>query len=165
MDVEKIEKIWANLKKHNSTGFVTIKIDANCMPDLNLGINRKRNRALLLRLPKGVKIDFIGEEKENLKTSYNKHENYIILELLDPYYHSLFNDLIISLFYKIKDIEDPNIHSLVFINTINKWAAFLAKGKNDKLSKEVIMGLFGELTVLIEFLKNSNSNDINILLK
>lgn len=165
MDVEKLEKQWSKLKKQKSPGFVTIKIDANCMPDLNLGINSKQNRALLLRLPKGVKIDFIGEEKENLKTSYNKHENSIVLELLDHYYFSLFNDLIISLYYKIKDIEDPKKHSIDFINTVNKWAAFLAKGKNNKLTKEVVTGLFGELAVLIEFLKVSNSNEIDPLLK
>lgn len=161
MNALQLEDQWSQLKGHKSADFITFKIDDNCKPDLNLGINSKKNRCLLLVLPKEFKINFIGETKENIKTSFNKQYNYIILELLDGYYHNLFNDLIISLYFKIYKIEALEESTAIFISTINKWAAFLAKGRNNRLTQEVIKGLFGELTVLNELLNSSSMSNVN----
>ena len=161
MNTIQLEDQWSQLKGHKSADFITFKIDDNCKPDLNLGINSKKNRCLLLVLPKEFKINFIGETKENIKTSFNKQYNYIILELLDGYYHNLFNDLIISLYFKIYKIEALEESTAIFISTINKWAAFLAKGRNNRLTQEVIKGLFGELTVLNELLNSSSMSNVN----
>jgi len=161
MNALQLEDQWSQLKGHKSADFITFKIDDNCKPDLNLGINSKKNRCLLLVLPKEFKINFIGETKENIKTSFNKQYNYIILELLDGYYHNLFNDLIISLYFKIYKIEALEESTAIFISTINKWAAFLAKGRNNRLTQEVIKGLFGELTVLNELLSASSISNVN----
>ncbi|MDC3229034.1 PD-(D/E)XK motif protein [Flavobacteriaceae bacterium] len=164
MDVVQLENQWSKLTGQQSSGFITLKIDAGCKPDLDLGLNKEKHRCLLLRLPVGVKSNFRGETKENLKTLYNKKENCIVLELLDEYYYSLFNDLIISLFYKIKDIEDNKEYISVFVSTINKWAAFLANTRNNRLTEDVVKGLFGELTVLYEFLKTSSKLNIDSIL-
>ena len=72
MDALQLENQWSNLTEQQSPGFITLKIDAGCNPDLDLGINSEKHRCLLLRLPVGVKSNFRGETKENLKTSYNK---------------------------------------------------------------------------------------------
>jgi hypothetical protein len=164
MNTLQLEDQWSKLKEQNSSNFITLKIDANCKPDLNLGINSEKSRCLLLMLPKGFNIDFVGETKENIKTSYNKKEDCIVLELLDGYYHNLFNDLIISLYFKINKIEDLKESTAIFISTINKWAAFLAKGRNNRLTQEVIKGLFGELTVLNELLNSSSMSNVNEVL-
>ena len=164
MDAIQLEKQWSKLIRQQSSGFITMKIDASCKPDLDLGVNSKKHRCLLLRLPKGGKSNFRGETKENLKTSFNKRENCIVLELLDEYYHTLFNDLIISLYFKIKDIQDHNEYTAIFISIINKWAAFLANSRNNKLSEDVIKGMFGELTVLNEHLIASCMLDVNSIL-
>jgi len=161
MNELQLEDQWSKLKEQKSSDFITLKIDANCKPDLNLGINSKKNRCLLLMLPKGFNIDFVGEAKENIKTSYNRKDNCIVLELLDGYYLNLFNDLIISLYFKINKIQDLKESTAVFISTINKWAAFLAKGRNNILTQEVIKGLFGELTVLNELLNASSMSNVN----
>ena len=68
MNALQLEDQWSQLKGHKSADFITFKIDDNCKPDLNLGINSKKNRCLLLVLPKEFKINFIGETKENIKT-------------------------------------------------------------------------------------------------
>jgi hypothetical protein len=164
MDTLQLENKWSKLTGQQSSNFITLKIDAGCKPDLDLGLNKEKHRCLLLRLPVGVKSNFRGETKENLKTLYNKKENCIVLELLDEYYYSLFNDLIISLFYKIKDIEDNKEYIYVFVSTINKWAAFLANTRNNRLTEDVVKGLFGELTVLYEFLKTSSKLNIDYIL-
>ncbi|MCD8409894.1 PD-(D/E)XK motif protein [Tenacibaculum finnmarkense] len=164
MEAIYLEDQWLKVKGGENSSFTTIKINPICKPDLYLGINDKQNRCLLLILPKGFKTHFIGESKENIKTTYIEKDNYIVLELLDNYYHNLFNDLIISLFYKVKDIDNHKESTAVFISTINKWSAFLAKGLNNRLTKEVIKGLLGELTVLNEFLKDSYASEVNNIL-
>ncbi len=164
MDTLQLENKWSKLTGQQSSDFITLKIDAGCKPDLDLGLNKEKHRCLLLRLPVNVKSNFRGETKENLKTLYNKKENCIVLELLDEYYYSLFNDLIISLFYKIKDIEDNKEYISVFVSTINKWAAFLANTRNNRLTEDVVKGLFGELTVLYEFIKTSSKLNIDYIL-
>ncbi|MDX6746829.1 PD-(D/E)XK motif protein [Polaribacter sp. PL03] len=165
MNTIQLEDQWSRLKGQKNSGFITLRIDANCKPDLNLGINSKKNRCLLLMLPKGFNIDFIGETKENIKTSYNRKDNCIVLELLDGYYHNLFDDLIISLYFKINKIEDVKESTSIFISTINKWASFLANARGDKLTKEVIKGLYGELTVVDELLIKSSLSDVNEVLQ
>jgi hypothetical protein len=164
MDATYLEEKWLKVNEGLRSNLTTIKINPICKPDLYVGINSDHNRCLLLILPKEFKSEFIGETKKNIKTTYIKKENSIVLELLDSYYHNLFNDLIISLFYKIKDIDNHKESTSIFISTINKWSAFLAAGKNNKLTKEVIKGLLGELTVLNEFLKDSSVSDVNNIL-
>jgi hypothetical protein len=165
MNASQLEELWLNLKNKNRSSFITLRINSTCKPNLNLGVNATQNRCLLLMLPKGFNISFIGEIKENIKTTYNKKENCIVLELLDGYYHNLFNDLIISLYFKINKIEDVKESTSIFISTINKWASFLAKARGDKLTKEVIKGLYGELTVLDELLIKSSFTDVNKVLQ
>ncbi|GAA4241664.1 PD-(D/E)XK motif protein [Winogradskyella damuponensis] len=165
MDALQLENQWKKLIDKKGNGFITMKIDAKCKPDLDLGINSKKRRCLLLRLPKSTKTNFRGETKENLKTSFYVKENCIVLELIDEYYYTLFNDLIISLFFKIKDLENHLEYKAIFISTINKWSAFLANSRNNKLSEDVIKGMFGELSVLNELLINTTPQKVNSILK
>lgn len=160
MDSVLIESQWKKLEGQGNSDFKSLCIDESC-PNLYIGINSVNNRCLLLIIPKGFKLNFKGETKENLKTSYNKRNNCVVLELLDNYYHNLFNDLIISLYYKIYKVEDIKDSTSTFITTINKWSDFLAKSRNDKLSKEIIKGLFGELTILNELLIQSSLSSVN----
>lgn len=164
MNTIQLESQWSRIKLQKNSRFVTLRIDTNCKPDLNLGINFKNNRCLLLMLPQGFNISFIGETKENIKTTYKRKDNCIVLELLDSFYHNLFNDLIISLYFKINEIEDITESTSIFISTINKWSSFLAKARSGKLTKEVIKGLYGELTVVYELLIKSSFSDVNKVL-
>ena len=77
MNTIQLEDQWSRLKGQKNSGFITLRIDANCKPDLNLGINSKKNRCLLLMLPKGFNIDFIGETKKYQRVC--KHFGYIYL--------------------------------------------------------------------------------------
>lgn len=165
MNTIQLEVSWAKLINKNNSNFISIKINEACKPNLYLGVNKKQNRCLLLMLPKNYTSNFIGDKKENLITSFNKKENCIVLELLDKYYFNLFNDLIISLYFKIYNIEEVKESTALFINTINKWAAFLANSRNNKLNEKTIKGLFGELTVLNEMLKEATPSNVNNILE
>ncbi|MCL8007899.1 PD-(D/E)XK motif protein [Gelidibacter japonicus] len=165
MNTIQLEKQWDTIENKSDSELKYIRIDGVCIPELCLAVNGHNNRCLMLRLPINYKTTFIGEDKENIKTSYSKKGNYIILELLDNYYNLLFNDLIISLYYKIKDISDSNESTNTFISTINKWSSFLEKSKNSKLSKDIIKGIFGELIVLKEYLVKADTLSVDNFLK
>jgi hypothetical protein len=160
-----LEDQWETIEVIQETGISYVRIDGKCIPELCLAVNSLNNRCLMLRLPADYITTFTGEDKENIKTSFSKKGNYILLELLDSYYNSLFNDLIISLYFKIKDISNSNESTNLFISTINKWASFLENSKSSKLSKDIIKGLFGELVVLKVYLGESNTDHVNDILK
>ena len=159
-----LEHQLKRVKPPKARGLSIIRIDSLCVPDLYIGLNEKANRCLVLNLPSGYKTKFTGDNKENIRTYFDSVNHKIILELLDDYYNSLFNDLIISLYYKIKDISDVNESTVVFINTINSWATFLQKSSEEGLTEKQIRGLVGELVILKEYL-NSGRPNINLVLE
>jgi hypothetical protein len=73
--------------------------------------------------------------------------------------------LVISLYFKIKDIKNYKESTTLFISTINMWASFLEDEKNDRHSEDLIKGLFGELSLLNELLKTADNSNVNYFLK
>jgi hypothetical protein len=164
MTTNDLENKWQLINIATSGKYNYQNIDSACHPDLNIGVNDLGNRCLLLVLPNGYNPGFIGEKKENITTIFNSTYNFIILELTDNYYRSLFVDLVLSLYFKIKDISDYKDSTKVFIKTINLWSLFLQEEKSDKLSENTIKGLFGELSLLHELITKANSSNINDIL-
>jgi hypothetical protein len=163
MEALTLETTWQGIKipAHN---YNYNRIDSTCIPELNIGLNAVGNRCLILG-PIKNNPGFAGEKKENITTFYNSTYNLIILELTDNYYHSLFLDLVISLYFKIKDIKEEKESTLIFISTINMWSSFLEDEINNKHSEDMIKGLFGELSLLNELLKTADNSNVNYFLK
>ena len=166
MDTLKLEKKWELIPIPTKGEFSTLLIDSTCNPDLNIGLSSSKNRCLILSLPLNLNLNFFGQEKENINIIYRKDskENAIIIELTNHYLYSYFNDTIISLFYKIKDIKDVKDSSEAFIIAVNEWCSFFANVKNDKLDLNTIQGIFGELSVLNELVYKADSTSINYVL-
>lgn len=148
MNVEDLEQKWNNLLLPQNGSYSYTRIDGQCLPDLHIGISEKGNRCLILVLPPKNKIEFIGEKKENLETYFRKKENHIVLELTDRFYNSFFVDLVVSLYYRIKDISNDHESAKSFITLIKYWSDFLRAKKGDLLSAEAVKGMYGELTYL-----------------
>jgi len=165
MDTIKLEKKWGLLNTPSAGKLETLRIDTSCQPDLNIGLNDAGNRCLVLYLKKSFKSKFVGEEKENIKTSFDIKNHCIVLELLDNLYNPLFNDLIISLYLKIKDITDIALSTNTFVSTINGWSAFFENNRNTGLSDGEVKGLFGEMKVLVDLLTDKNSYGVDDVLK
>jgi hypothetical protein len=136
------------------------------MPDLNIGLSGFGNRCLILTLPLDFRIDFWGQKLENICTIYRKNEteNSIIIELSNNLLYSYFNDVIISLYFKIKDITNLTESTTVFIKTINEWCSFFSKGSSDKHDQDAIQGFFGELSVLNQLLFEADTATVNYYL-
>lgn len=159
-----IERKWASIDVKDIIGFKYIRLSKDCKPELNIGFNSNGFRCLILELPKSFSFEINSVAKENLSIQHIKKSNYIVIELLNISYKDLFNDLSLSIYQKIKDIISPQDYSNEFVITFSKWIDFFENSRNNKLSEEQIQGFFGELFVLNEYLKESNSSSINSIL-
>lgn len=165
MNVNNLKSKWENIIdfKDNS-GYKALRITSDCIPDLYIATDEDGFRYFLLFLPLNIEVKLKGTDKEKLKIAYNKDKNIILIKLNDLDFVDLFNDLIISLYSKIKEIDNPNIYSKELIYSFYKWAEFFEDKLGSKLSNEEIKGLFGELFILNELLEKADPNNINFIL-
>jgi len=160
MTGQELNKKWESITAPKGGGlYARQSISTDCKPDLMIGVTRGGGRCLLLKLKSKLKFDFREEDKENLKTYYNNSspDNDLVLELKDPFYEDLFLDLVISLYETIKDIDDENQATRMFISTIRYWSDFLRSKRIDFLSDETVQGLYGELVYLENLILTSKS--------
>lgn len=163
MNVEELEIKWNKLQLPKSGSYAYNRIDGICLPELNIGLSNRGNRCLILELPSDSKIEFTGEKKENLETYFNKKEKHIVLEVTDRFYNSFFVDLVVSLYYRIKDISNENDSARSFISLIKYWSDFLKAKNGGLLSAESVKGMYGELCYLEYLLGNLDLPINNIL--
>lgn len=165
MNVNNLKSKWENISEFkNNSGYKALRITSDCIPDLYIATDEDGFRCFLLFLPNNIEVKLKGSDKEKLKIAYNKEKNIILIKLNDIDFVDLFNDLIISLYSKIKEIDNPNLYSKELIYSFYKWAEFFEDKLGTKLSNEEIKGLFGELFILNEFIEKSNPNNINSIL-
>ena len=146
------------------TDYRSIRISSECCPDIYISIDPNRSRCLILSLPKNYQTDFNSVKKEKVSIKLLRDKNYIVLTLHDANYHDLFDILTISLYNAIKDIQEVSIYSNIFVNTFHKWAQFFDDELLDNLSKNIVQGIFGELTYLKSFLLKTSASKVNDVL-
>lgn len=159
-----LETKWNSINTDGIVNFRIIRISADSKSELNLGFNKSGNRCLILELPLNNSVDFQGSAKQNLSIDFFKDLNYIVIQLIDNSYHDLFNDLIISLYHRIKEISDIDFCSKELIKTFYKWSEFFEDTHSNLLSPDVIKGLFGELFIFKNLINKSVSGYINDVL-
>lgn len=165
MEVNSLILKWENFKDfQDNRGYKALRISADCIPELYIATDFDGYRCLLLYLPIGVEVKLKGTDKEKLKLSYLPTNNIILIKLNDLGFVDLFNDLILSLYLKIKDLTDPNHYSKELIHSFYKWAEFFENRLASKLTYDEIKGLYGELFVLNEFLEQTDSINVNTIL-
>ena len=164
MDTKYLEDKWQTINYSSMSDFEFIRIDTVCIPELNIGLNSELNRCLILELPEINNVDFQPKIKQNLTIDFFKDTNYIVIQLTDNNFHDLFNDLIISLYQRIKLMTDVDEYSKELILTFYKWSEFFEDKISDRLSENQIKGLFGELIVLRSLVFDTSSSKVNDVL-
>jgi len=157
---------WSGLSENPAiSGFRSLRISAECICELYLGVSREGKRCLILALPESKRLSFKGIQKENLSIEYYSEKNLIVLQLTDNDFNDLFDDLIISLYHGIKSLSQVDEYSNHFIQAFYRWSEFFEEKKTNLLSEEAIKGLIGELMVLKFLITQPGISEINFLLK
>lgn len=165
IQTDKLDTLWAGLTYTGNSEFEYTRIDSgDSIPEVSVGLNSKLNRCLLLELPRVHNVDFQTSTKQNLSLNFYSDTGYIVLELTDSGYTDLFNDLIISIYQRIYQLTEVNEYSKIFIQMFYKWSEFFDERKSEKLSLDIIKGIFGELFVFKSLIEDSNSSHLNDLL-
>ena len=160
-----LKELWQNIEYSGSSEFEFTRIDNGyAIPEINIGFNSKLNRCLLLELPQVHNVDFQKSIKQNLTLSFFKDTGYIVLELIDQSFIDLFDDLIISIYQHIYKLSDVDEYSKIFIQMFYKWSEFFDDKKSEKLSQDIVKGIFGELYILKNLIEITNSSNLNDLL-
>jgi hypothetical protein len=161
-----LKQKWSGLSENPvTTGFRSLRISADCICELYLGVSKEGKRCLILALPASKHLDFKGIQKENLSIEYFRENNLIVLELIDNDYHDLFDDLVLSMYHGIKSITHVDEYSNYFMQAFYRWSEFFEDKKSDLLSEDAIKGIMGELLVLKLLITEPEGPEINFLLK
>lgn len=161
-----LKQKWSGLLMNPVTsGFRSLRISADCICELYLGVSIEGKRCLILALPEEKHLDFKGVQKENLSIEYFREKNLIVLQLTDIDFSDLFDDLLLSLYHGIKGISQVDEYSNHFIEAFYRWSDFFEDKKSDLLSEDAIKGIIGELLVLKLLITSPDRPEINYLLK
>jgi hypothetical protein len=141
-----------------------IRLTPNQSTNLFIGYNENGNRCLFLKF-ENLEINEISNKNQNISLKINKPNNLIYIELNDNYFGEIFNDLIISILNKLKEI-DINEQLTTFISLYRKWKElFTAQLENKLLSENELLGIIGELKFLEELIENSRTaTEVNLVL-
>jgi hypothetical protein len=161
-----LKQKWSGLSEDPvPSGFRSLRISADCICELYLGVSKEGKRCLILSLPSNKHLNFKGVQKQNLSIEYFREKSLIILQLTDSDFNDLFDDLILSLYHGIQSINLVDEYSNHFIQAFYRWSEFFEDKKADLLSEESIKGIMGELLVLKLLIKAQHKPEINYLLK
>lgn len=165
MTMPELRALWNIISYSGNSEFEFMRIDSLSKPEINIGLNSKLNRCLVLELPKNHGIDVPSSVKQNLALSFFREEGYIVLELTDATFYDLFDDLISSIYQQICNLTDVREYASIFVKMFYRWSEFFEDKSSDSLSVEVIQGLFGEMFVLKNLLEITDSAYVNDLLE
>jgi hypothetical protein len=165
MTMPDLKTLWKEISYSGRGEFEFVRIDSQSKPEINIGLNSKLHRCLLLELPKNHGIDVPSSAKQNLSLSFFREDGYIVLELTDADFYDLFDDLIGSIYQKIHNLTDVREYSSIFVQMFYRWSEFFEDKSSDSLSGDTIQGLFGEMFVLKNLLIITDSAYVNDLLE
>jgi hypothetical protein len=144
MDAQRLNEKWKVIPPSKNSEISSFRIDGDCIPDLFVGINPDSRRCLICRLPIEYSPDFQSSVRQNLSLELFAEKRLVVLTLLDDQYYDLFDDLIISIYSKIHDLNDAPIYISEFLRIYYRWSEFFDENQSSGLSVEIIRGIIGE---------------------
>lgn len=168
MNSSDLQEKWRTIEPLPREGdYDHIRITAACRAELFLGVSPDGDRCLILMLPTDFELDFHPVEGEQLSLTklLSPNRNYVVLTLLNSDFHDVFNDLVVSMYNFIWQMEDVAEYSQLFIATFRKWARFFNIDTGDRLQKTTIQGMFGEIVYLRKLLTIGPVSQVNTILE
>lgn len=163
--IDFIENFWAsNIPETISSTGALKKLSGEFATNIYIGYSESGNRCLFL-LTDTANIPLVQNEKTNISLIVSKSNSLIYIELNDLYFGDIFNDLIVSIFNKLRNIPiNQNLNH--FIVLYKKWSElFKTIAERGDLSENELLGLLGELKYLEKRLDDAKSRfDVNAVL-
>lgn len=157
-----LEKKWELISNDlASLNKRTMLLSSDCYCKINLHVNNNNERSIFLELPKGSKFHLDEISRVNIKIELNKSSNFVVITSFDSLFNDIFDDLIISLFAKIKEIQSPELYFETYVDTFKKWIIFFDNSKLKKIKENQIQGIYGELIVLKKILLESQISNVD----
>ncbi len=158
---------WRLLESQQTeSGYQTLRFEASGSLEVFLAVDEGANHSILIYLPSLFTPKFDALNNDNIELLFVKEGHFLIIRLLDNDFSSLFDDLVVSLIDSIKGFSDPTEASKEFVRTYVKWVSFFSKTIERSLSKERLIGLWGELSYLLDLIKSvSTDSSIDPALK
>jgi hypothetical protein len=163
MTAIELNKKWINLGPARNGGFESSKIAADCLCDLFIGVDIEQNRCLILSIENSARITMADEIKDHIGIRYYDNSGHIVITLFHKEFEVLFNELILSLYGRLKTIRNNKTAAKQMLDGFRTWCEFFSNTSGGRLSKEEVQGLFGELFYLRNLLLNclpTQTNDI-----
>lgn len=160
MTINELKQKWDILTSEKS-----LRISASCIPEIYIGIRKDGERCVMLFLKEKQPIDFSAYIRRNLTIEHISEKNVIAIYLRDSNFADLFNDLILSVYHRVKDIENEAQAAKEFVTSFNKWVHFFEKLTENRLDVGQIKGLWGEIHELNYYLASATTNNVNYVLK
>jgi hypothetical protein len=164
MKLTELEERWNSIINEGVIPFRSLRISADCIPELYIALDINGKRYLLLQIPSGIKVPGPDTVMANISLEWREESNFILIGLLNPLFTGLYNELTLSLYNKIKDISIPEQAVSEFVNSFQMWVDFFGELSVNSLSDSEVKGLFGELTALDWYIKNNPQFHIDDLL-
>ncbi|HJU45707.1 MAG TPA: PD-(D/E)XK motif protein, partial [Chitinophagaceae bacterium] len=164
MTVTDIEQRWKLIDQTGNDSYNSLRISSDCIPDLFIALDIKGLRFMMLKVPEGVNVQCRNVEMENLTLAWYNATRFILIGLLNDHYEDLFNDLLLSLYTRIKEMPDPSDYTEAFIGSFHRWAEFFDETASASLSEETVKGIFGELIVLKSYIDDADNARLNQVL-
>ena len=150
---------WRLLESQQTeSGYQTLRFEASGPLEVFLAVDEGANHLILIYLPSLFTPKFDVLNNDNIELLFVKEGHFLLIRLLDNDFSSLFDDLVVSLIDSIKGFSDPTEASKEFVRTYVKWSSFFSKTIERSLSKERVIGLWGELSYLLDLIKSASSD-------
>jgi hypothetical protein len=160
-----LEEKWNRINTEDIVEYKSTRISHDCLPDLFIGFNKKLQRCLILSLPEGVTVNFKPVLRQHLSIEWFRKTNYIVIELLETAFKDIFNDFVLSIYFRVKITAASDVAAGQLLETFYKWSEFFEDSLSTRLSEEAIMGLLGEVIVLNRLMEGTDAAYINDLLE
>jgi hypothetical protein len=163
MTVSDLKQKWDSFKYSGNGPYTSLQISSVCKPDLFIALDRTGRRHVILKVPVGVIVQNADVEMENLSLEWHEETRFIVMGLRNEFFLDLYNDLVLSIYNRVKDETVAAKYTNDFIESFHKWAAFFDDKLSIQYSESEIKGFFGEMIMLRHYLINSEMSCNNIL--
>ena len=148
MTAADLEVRWTSISRKGIQTYRSLLLSSDSIPELFIGLDISGARYLILATPAGAAPPAEDITLQHLSFQIQPDDQRILIGLRNARFADLFNDLILSLYNRIKAMLGPADYIPVFTESFHRWAEFFEDAGAAQLSKEEVQGLFGELLTL-----------------